>query len=100
MDKGCRGKNIGEKVLDRAFVIAWNSIVDKSEEHMYRWQQMVSEGNALERIRGQQMIDLTAEGKIVKQIPELTTMVLESMTVNEETVTVRFLDGTMKEIRI
>lgn len=46
------------------------------------------------------MIDLTAEGKIVKQIPELTTMVLESMTVNEETVTVRFLGGTMKEIRI
>ena len=46
------------------------------------------------------MIDLTAEGKIVKQIPELTTMVLENMTVNEETVTVRFLDGMMKEVRI
>jgi site-specific DNA recombinase len=98
MDKGCRGKNIDEKVLDRSFVIAWNSIVDKRDDLVERWQQMVSEGNALERIRGQQMIDLTAEGKIVKQIPELTTMVMESMTVNKETVTVRFLDGTMKEI--
>lgn len=96
--EGCKARKIDEKVLDRAFILAWNSMTDKREDHMERWQKMINDGNPLEKIRGQQMIDLTKEGKIVKQIPEHTTMVLENMTVNENTVSVWFLDGSTKEI--
>ena len=46
------------------------------------------------------MIDLTAEGKIDMQIPELTTMVLESITVNEKTISIAFLAGNTKEVAV
>ena len=46
------------------------------------------------------MIDLTAEGKIDMQITELTTMVLESITINENTITIQLLDGTFKTVSL
>lgn len=62
---------------------------------MAKWEKELKEGNQLSRLRAKQMIDLTAEGKITKQIPELTTMVLESITINEKTICITFLSGNM-----
>ena len=90
----CHARRVEERVLDRAFVISWNSIVQNREKHMAKWEKEIQEGNPLSRLRAKQMIDLTAEGPITKHIPELTRMVLESITVNAETITVRFLDGS------
>ena len=96
---GCR--QVEERVFDRATVIAWNSIVQDREKHIYKWKEMLSkESDPLSRLRAKQMIDLTKEGKIVKAVPEMTTMVLESMVVNEKTIKVSFLDGSVKEVAI
>lgn len=46
------------------------------------------------------MIDLTAEGNIAVQVPELTRMVLESALVFDETITVHFLDGTVIHVGV
>lgn len=89
-----------ERVLDRAVVIAWNGIVQNRDNHMREWERQIKEGNPLSRLRAKQMIDLTAEGKINMQIPELTTMVLGGITVNEKTINITFLSGNMKEIAV
>ena len=70
------------------------------DKYMSRWEKELQESNPLSRLRAKQMIDLTAEGPITRHIPKLTRMVLESITINAETITVRFLDGTFKEVAI
>lgn len=94
---GC-GRNIKEETLNSAFVTAWNHIVKNREQFIKRWKEQKGE---LEKIRGRQMIELTAEGMIAKAIPELMQMVLEKIVVHDrEHFTVCFLDGTEKEILI
>ena len=65
-----------------------------------KWNEMIEHGDALEKIRGKQMLELTAEGKITKQIPELTRAVLESVIVGDDNIEVKFLDGSRKRIEL
>ena len=47
------------------------------------------------------MIELTAEGLLEFEIPELTRMVLEEVLVHDrKTFTIRFLDGMEKKISL
>ena len=80
--------------------MAWNSIVQNKEQHMDRWQEMIEAGDPLSRLRAKQMIELVSEGEIVKSIPELTHMVLESMVVNQDTITVSLLDGELLTVAV
>jgi hypothetical protein len=92
---------VKEKELRRAFTIAWNSIVENRESFRDHWKAMQKSENALERIRGKQMIELTAEGRLEFEIPELTRMVLEEVQVhNSTTFTITFLDGTVKNVKL
>ena len=82
-------------------MIAWNSIVENRDQEMERWEKMRESENPLERLRGKQMIELTAEGKLDFEIPELTRMVLQEITVHSPTsFTITFLDGTVKNVKI
>lgn len=65
------------------------------------WEAMMKSKNPLERIRGRQMMELTAEGPLAFEILELTRMVLEKITVvDPSSFTVRLLDGTEQHIRL
>ena len=80
-------------------MIMWNCIVDHREEMLPRWIKMKETGNDLQKVRGRQMIDLTAEGLLEKDLPELTKMVLDEISViKKDTFRIRLLDGTEKTI--
>ena len=94
-------ENLKEGDLRKAFTVAWNSIVEDRETYMQHWQEMQKRKSALERVRGKQMIELTAEGLLEFEIPELTRMVLEEVLVHDrKTFTIRFLDGMEKKISL
>ena len=60
---------------------------------------MIKEGNPLERLRAKQMIELTKEGPVDCNVPELIRMVLERMIVISKTeFEVRLLDGTVQKV--
>ena len=99
--KTCSMENVKEGDLRKAFTVAWNSIVSDRETYMKHWQEMQKSESALERVRGKQMIELTAEGLLEFEIPELTRMVLEEVLVHDrKTFTIRFLDGMEKKISL
>ena len=59
------------------------------------------EGNPLERLRAEQMIELTLQPTLTKMLPELGQMVLERVIVQgKEILFIRFLDGTEIKVRI
>ena len=64
-------------------------------------EKMKHSENPLDRLRGKQMIELTAGGKLDFEIPELTRMVLQEVPVHNPTsFTITFLDGTVKNVKI
>ena len=94
-------ENIREAALRNAFTIAWNVMVQHRDEYLPRWKQAEESGNALEQLRAKQMQELTAEGLLEFEIPELTRMVLEEITVlDQKNFRIRFLDGTIQNVSL
>ena len=100
-DKGgtCKSENVKNEVVKRAVVIAWNCIVKNRDKLLPTWENMKEAGNPLQKLRARQMIELTAQGPLVNEVPELTRMVLERIVIHgKNRFTVHFLDGTSKEV--
>lgn len=94
-------ENIRESALRNAFTIAWNVMVQHRDEYLPRWKLAEESGNALEQLRAKQMQELTAEGLLEFEIPELTRMVLEEITVlDQKNFRIRFLDGTIQNVSL
>lgn len=71
-----------EEDLEQGFIDAWNEIVENREKYMVKWEEKVRIGNAWERLKAKQMMELTKEGKIKKVYPELVNLVLECVMVS------------------
>lgn len=97
----CSAENVYEADLKEAVVTAWNRLVEARAELLPKWEKMVTEGNALECYRARHMIAVTADGEIEIEIPELTRMFLEEISVESPTeLTVKFLDGSEVNVKI
>ena len=98
-NKTCDMPIVRESDLRMAFTAAWNSIVEHPETE--RWDKMEKSKSALERLRARQMKELIAEGPLEFEIPELTRMVLQEITVKDaKTFQITFLDGTIKRMKL
>ena len=98
---GCLGENVKDEMLQKAMVIAWNSIVKNRDKLLPTWEDMKEAGDPLQKMRAKQMIELTVQGPLSREVPELTRMVLERIIIHSKThFTIRFLDGTSKEVCI
>ena len=91
-----------EDALQKAVVIAWNSVVKNRDKLLPSWEAMKKAGDPLASLRARQMIDLTAQGLLNCEVPALTRLVLERIIIihRKNHFTVRFLDGTAKEVCI
>lgn len=97
----CRNENVKEAAIQQAVVIAWNALVKGRDKLLPTWEAMKEAGDPLKAMRAGQMIELTAQGPLTTEVPELTRMVLERIIIHGKThFTVRFLDGTSKEVCI
>ena len=95
----CRSENVKNVILRKVILTAWNAVVKERDTLISSWEEMKKSGNPLEALRGRQMIELTAQGPLVNEVPELTRMVLERIVIHDKRhFTVRFLDGTVKEV--
>ena len=96
---GCKGCNLFEKDLEKAFLTAWNGIVENREGFLPAWEKQIKEGNALEKWRAGQMVQLATEPPLEAICPEIVNMTLESVEVHDGGLLhFRFLDGTELEI--
>ena len=80
---GCKSGNVREEDLDQGFIDAWNEIVENRDKYMTWWEEKIQNGNAWERLKAKQMMELTKEGKIIRVYTELVNLVLESVIVQQ-----------------
>ena len=96
----CNCDNILETDLQKGFRIAWNSTVQDKTQQAH-WDDMIDNGNPLERLRTKQMKLMAAEGSITAVVDEHVMLVLERIIVFDKShLEVRFLDGTVKNVCI
>ena len=87
---GCR---LSDAKLREAFCRAINEITENRTSHIPEWDNAAETGTALQRLRAKQMKQITAEGKIAFEIPELTRAVLQEawLLSGDENAEIRFI---------
>lgn len=93
---GCTSANLTEKDLHRAFVMAWNGILENRDNLMDDWKQQIENGDVLERYRAKQFIELTKDTDSLHELDlALVGKTLEHVTVEKMGIlNFYFLDGT------
>lgn len=97
----CHNDNVLEEDLMKAFRIAWNSLVADKDKETKRWDDMIENGDPLERLRAKQMKTMIADGPISYVAEEHIMLVTERVVIHDKShIEVRFLDGTIKNVSV
>lgn len=99
--KGCYSQNLFEKDLYAVFVKAWNITVNTRDMRLPRWAERLKNGDVLEKLRVQQMMELTERGLLSSVDPALVCKVLDcAKFCRGGKLELRFLDGTEVGVEI
>lgn len=95
-EKGCTSPTIFERDLHRAFVMAWNAVLENRGEFLRVWIEQSHGEDKLAAFRANQFIKLTDRSEPLTDIDlALVSKTLESCTVEPEgVINFRLLDGT------
>lgn len=77
----CRNAFVDRSDLEKGFVKAYNTLIRTRGEYLVEWNRMRKEGSPLEKIRAQQITEMTKEGAINSFVPELAQLAVVEVTV-------------------
>lgn len=99
--QGCTNRHTDEETLIKAFLMAWNAILDNREACLEKWNRQKESDNLLEAYRSGQFIECTEDTTPVDKLePDFMLKVLDRIKVFEDgMLEVVFLDGTKIECR-
>lgn len=99
--QGCTNRHTDEETLIKAFLMAWNAILDNREACFEKWNRQKDSDNLLEAYRAEQFIEYTEDTTPVDNFEtDFMLKVLDHIKVFEDgMLEVVFLDGTKIECR-
>lgn len=94
--QGCTNRHVDEAILEQAFMMTWNALIDNRNEIKARWETHAEFGNPLEQYRAVQFADITENAKHITEFEiDFMLKTLDHVTVFESgKLVVTFLDGT------
>jgi len=91
----CKNAFVDVRDLQVGFIKAINLVIADKDKHQKRWEQMLTNGTALEKIRAKQMMSIMKEGEMQIFVPELAQLVTIAVTVNRaQSFEFEFMDGS------
>lgn len=66
--KGCINDTLRESDLHKAFILAWNAILENREKFLERWKDQLNDQNPLVAFRAKQFMKLTDKAKPMKEL--------------------------------
>ena len=92
----CNNEVMRESALHAAFISAWNMLLERRGELTAKWEAQIKDGNPLERLRAQQMLELTkAQRPLASLDCALANKVLDHVIAGRYGILrFLFLDGT------
>ena len=92
---GCENKHIDDTVLNDAFIEVYNQIVEKREQYINKWREMLQDENALNRVLAKRYINIFQNARKLEEFDaDLYYMMIEKITVNKTEIVVSMLDKT------
>ena len=98
---GCANRNVEEKTLIKAYLMAWNVLVENREDFMEQWTEQLQSKNLLEGYRAEKFIEYTDGAEPLTEMDtDFMLKTLDHIKVFEDgTLAVMFLDGTETECK-
>jgi len=98
---GCANRHVEESTLEKAFILAWNGILENKEYFLKKWEEQKDSKNLLEVYRAKDFQELVSNaGKIDNMNIDFMLRTLECINVFENgSLKVVFLDGTEIECK-
>lgn len=100
-DMGRSNRHVDEETLIKAYLMAWNALVENRETFMERWKEQMQSENLLEVYRAEKFIEYTDGAELLKEMDtDFMLKKLDHIKVFEDgTLLVVFLDGTEIECK-
>lgn len=98
---GCSNRHVDEETLKKAYIMAWNHIVDNREQFMEKWHEQMESDDLLIPFRVLQFIELAENVDRIENIDlDLILRTLDYIKVFEDgKLLVRFMEGTELECK-
>ena len=98
---GCSNRHVDEETLIKAYLMAWNALVENREAFMERWKEQMQSENLLEGYRAEKFIEYTDGAEPLTEMDtDFMLKTLDHIKVFEDgTLLVVFLDGTEIECK-
>ena len=98
---GCANRHVEEKTLIKAYLMAWNVLVENREDFMEQWTEQLQSENLLEGYRAEKFIEyIDGAEPLTEMDTDFMLKTLDHIKVFEDgTLLVVFLDGTETECK-
>ena len=98
---GCANRLVEEETQIKAYLMAWNALVENREDFMEQWTEQLQSENLLESYRAEKFIEYTDGAESLTEMDtDFMLKTLDYIKVFENgTLLVVFLDGTEIECR-
>ena len=98
---GCANRHVEEETLIKAYLMAWNALVENREDFVGQWTEQLQSENLLEGYRAEKFIEYTDEAEPLTEMDtDFMLKTLDHIKVFEDgTLLVVFLDGTEIECK-
>ena len=98
---GCTNRHVEEETLIKAYLMAWNALVENREDFMEQWTEQLQSNNLLEGYRAEKFIEYTDGAEPLTEMDtDFMLKTLDHIKVFEDgTLLVVFLDGTEIECK-
>lgn len=98
---GCANRHVEEETLIKAYLMAWNALVENRENFMEQWTEQLQSENLLESYRAEKFIEYTDGAEPLTEMDtDFMLKTLDHIKVFEDgTLLVVFLDGTEIECK-
>ena len=99
--QGCDNRHVEEETLVKAYLMAWNALVENRESFLEQWKQQMQGEDLLVGYRAEKFVEYTKDAKPLKEMDtDFMLKTLDHIKVFEDgTLLVIFLDGSEIECR-
>jgi site-specific DNA recombinase len=97
----CVNRFVGQSDLESGFVRAYNMLMSRKEDLIPRWKKAIETGNALEKLRAKQFMELSEQPELECYVPELAQLVIQKVIVKgAKKYEFTFMDGSREMVSV
>ena len=97
----CVNRFVSQSDLELGFVRAYNMLMSRKENLIPRWKKTIETGNALEKLRAKQFMELSEQPKLECYVPELAQLVIQMVIIKgAKKYEFTFMDGSQETVSV